>query len=191
MRPSDVGYFGITIIVEGNKSVLNLNNEAGGLRFQRIPPNENRGRVHTSTVTVSVIGDEIKSNPIYDLISDEHFYSEWYSGTGKGGQKRNKSQSCIRLYHLPSGLVESRQGRSRSNNYKDAKNGLLLKLEEAKNSSNHSDKNIIKSSQIGSGMRGDKIRTMRFQNDLVTDHRTGGTITAKKYMNGYMDLLWV
>jgi len=186
-----VGYHEITFQIEGDKSVKNLINEAGGHRIQRNPPTEKRGRVHTSTVTVAVLGDDIKADPRYAMREDKNFYVEWFSGTGKGGQKRNKTQSSCRLYHLPTGLCETRQGRSRINNENDAKDALIKKLDGAGNSEMASEKSKIRKEQVGSGMRGDKIRTIRFQDDMATDHNNGRTITAKKYMRGFMDDLWI
>lgn len=182
-----MGYQEITLEVDGDKSLIQ---EAGGHRLQRVPPTERKGRVHTSTVTVAVLGNDVAANPIYDMRDEKDFYVEWFSGTGKGGQKRNKSQSCCRLYHLPTGLMESRQGRSRDNNFNDAKATLCEQLDLEKNGQVHSENAAIKKDQVGSGMRGDKIRTIRFQDDQATDHRTSKSITAKKYMRGFMDELW-
>lgn len=121
---------------------------------------------------------------------DKDFYIEWFSGTGKGGMKRNKTQSSCRVYHLPTGLMESRQGRSRINNENDAKQALLLKLDSMSKGEQHQIQSATRKNQTGCGMRGDKVRTIRFQNDLITDHRSGKTMQAKKFMRGYMDLLW-
>ena len=188
-RPSDAGHYEITLEVEGKK-LQELDQEAGGLRLQRVSPTEKRGRVHTSTVTVAVMGEESLADPKYDLREDHHFYVEWFSGTGKGGQHRNKHQNSCRLYHLPTNLVESRQGRSRENNLKDAKAALLISLNKAKFGENHSELASMRKEQIGSGMRGDKVRTIRFQDNIITDHRSGRTSTAKKFMSGKIDELW-
>jgi len=172
------------------KSLKNLEQEAGGHRLQRVPPTEKRGRVHTSTVTVAVLGEDVKTDPRYDLLEDHHFYIEWFSGTGKGGQKRNKSQSCCRVYHTPTGLVEARQGRSRTNNYNDAKEALIRALKQAKSGEKHGEVSADRKAQVGSGMRGDKIRTVRFQDDITVDHNRGNSMSTKKYMKGNMDELW-
>lgn len=180
----------IKLEITGNK-LSGLDNEAGGHRIQRIPPTEKRGRVHTSTVTVSVLNPEvINSNNDYKKISDDDFRVEWFSGTGKGGQHRNKKQNSCRLIHIPTGLVESRQGRNRENNLKQAKDSLLTKLEQWDYNAQNAQSSKIVKDQRGSGMRGDKIRTYRFQDDQVIDHNTGKTAKASKVMKGKFDLLW-
>jgi len=78
-----------------------LNNEPGGHRLQRTPPTEKRGRVHTSTVMVAVINESDFAQPNYDDIDPDDFKVEWYSGTGAGGQHRNKHQNSVRLTHIP------------------------------------------------------------------------------------------
>lgn len=185
-----MGYNEIAFQIEGNKTLKNLINEAGGLRLQRVPPTEKRGRVHTSTVTVSVLNSNVKTDERYNQREEKDFYVEWFSGTGKGGQKRNKSQSCCRLYHLPTGLMESRQGRSRENNMADAKAKLLTTLDKMAVNHGASIQSSTRKKQVGSGMRGDKVRTLRFQDDQVVDHRNNKSTTAKKFMKGNMDSLW-
>ena len=147
--------------------------------------------MHTSTVTVSVLNlNIIDDNKDYQKISDEYFKVEWFSGTGKGGQHRNKKKNSCRLIHIPTGLVEIRQGRSRETNLKQAKDSLLTKIQQKQY--NHRSKQSAKiiKNQRGSGMRGDKIRTYRFQDDQVVDHQTGKTARASKVMKGKFNLLW-
>lgn len=124
------------------------------------------------------------------MLEDHHFHVEWFSGTGKGGQHRNKHENCCRLYHLPTGLVETRQGRVRTKNYEEAKMALLKQLEEKKNEERYNIMSQTRSDLVGTGMRGDKVRTIRFQDDTVTDHRTGKKMSAKKFMKGFMNELW-
>lgn len=169
-----------------------MDNESGGHRIQRISPTEKRGRVHTSTVVVSVFNPStIDTNDDYNKISDDDFKVEWFSGTGKGGQKRNKSQSCCRVIHLPTGLSETRQGRSRESNLEDAKTALIDQLQREQYNYQKSQKSDIKNKQTGSGMRADKIRTYRFQDNQVLDHNTSKTAKASKVMKGRIDLLWM
>ena len=154
-------------------------------------PTEKRGRVHTSTVTVSVLDpDSITSNMDYQKVSDEHFRVEWFSGTGKGGMHRNKKQNSCRLIHIPTGIVESRQGRKREDNLRQAKNSLLTLLKNKLYNERRQQSQSIKKTQMGSGMRGDKIRTYRFQDDQVVDHVTGKVAKVSKVMKGRFDLLW-
>jgi peptide chain release factor 1 len=114
----------------------------------------------------------------------------WFSGTGPGGQNRNKVQASCRLKHIPSGIIATAQTRSRSNSYEQAYESLKKRLEENTHMIKQNNlRNMIKS-QVGSGQRGDKIRTIQFQHNVATDHRTGKKITAEEYMQGYMDRLW-
>ena len=185
-----MGFHEISISVDGDKSLKNLTNEAGGHRIQRVPPTERRGRVHTSTVTVAVLNDNIMTDPRYKQREEKDFYVEWFSGSGAGGQHRNKHQNCCRLYHLPTGLVESRQGRKRESNLREAREALNKKLDMAVSGEISATKSQIQKEQVGSGMRGDKIRTIRFQDDVAVDHESNKKITAKRYMRGFMDDLW-
>lgn len=163
----------------------NLNNESGGHRIQRVPPTERKGRVHTSTVTVAIVDPSI---PKFEL-KESDFRVEWFSGTGCGGQNRNKTQNSCRLIHT-SGIVVTAQTRSRINSYNEAMDTMKKKLMENTFMS-HSDKvSIDRKNQVGSGQRGDKIRTYRFQDDIVTDHNTGLTANCTKVMKGGIDLLW-
>lgn len=164
-----------------------LINEAGGHRIQRVPPTERKGRVHTSTVTVAIM-DEVEQTEI--TYNTKDFKIEWYSGTGCGGQFRNKHENSCRLTHLPTGIVATAQTRSRENSLKLAKETLLKRLNNSEEISNKNKSDAVRKTQVGSGMRGDKIRTYQFQNDIVTDHRTGKKVSLEKIMKGNFDLLW-
>lgn len=160
------------------------------MRFQRVPPTEKRGRVHTSTVTIAIISNDIVTNPIYDLKDEVHFRVEWFSGTGKGGQHRNKHMNSCRVYHIPTGLMESRQSRSRTNNFAAAKEALLKTLCNAKNLEQNGGDNIIRKGQVGTGGRDDKIRTYKFQEDTVVDHTTDKKFNLKQIFRGNFDKFW-
>ena len=165
-----------------------LDNEPGGHRIQRVPPTERKGRVHTSTVTVAVIDrdEEIGSS----TIPQDDLKIEWYSGTGAGGQHRNKHQNSCRITHIPSGIVATAQCRSRQNSLDEAMTAIQTRLDtEAKRQYNN---NIAsdRKRQVGSGMRGDKIRTYRFQDDTVQDHVTGCRAKCSAVLKGNIDLLW-
>lgn len=169
------------------KDLSLLNQEAGGLRIQRVPPTEKRGRVHTSTVTVAVLEPNV-TNMLEILDKDLHV--EWYSGSGAGGQHRNKHQNSCRLTHVPTGITTTSQTRSRQNSYENALAALKSHIQDQSTVNNHTKYNQVRQQQLGSGERGDKNRTLQFQNDRVTDHRNGKTITATKFMKGHMNQLW-
>ena len=177
----------VHILVEG-ADLSGLSNEPGGHRIQRVPPTERKGRVHTSTVTVAVI-DRIEGiRP--SSIPETDLRVEWYSGTGAGGQHRNKHQNSCRITHLPTGLIVTSQTRSRQNSYNSAVADLQQRLDnETKRQYNNTIASDRKQ-QVGSGMRGDKIRTYRFQDDVVKDHLTDKTASVKKVLAGNFDLLW-
>lgn len=168
-----------------------LENEAGGHRIQRVPPTERRGRVHTSTVTVAVMSQAARdaASPLLQR-GDGDFRVEWFSGSGAGGQHRNRHLNCARLIHIPSGLKQERQGRSREANYRDAMAALNAMLDERLRSGSKAVEDDVRRQQIGSGMRGDKRRTYRFQDDVVTDHITGRSMRASKAMKGGLMELW-
>ncbi len=166
--------------------MTNLENESGGHRIQRVPPTERKGRVHTSTVTVAVIDPTV----VLKTYKDEDFRIEWYSGTGAGGQHRNKHQNSCRITHLPTGRVATAQCRSRLNSQEEAKSALIAQLDGSHRLETTTILAKERKEQVGSGMRGDKIRTYRFQDDIVKDHITGQTSTVSKVMRGYFDLLW-
>ena len=173
------------ILVEGT-DLSGLYNECGGHRIQRVPPTERKGRVHTSTVTVAIIDPTV----IKTTIPDSELKIEWYSGTGAGGQHRNKHQNSARVTHVPSGIVVTAQCRSRENSLTEAMTTIKLRVDEIKNNKYNKQVAEDRRQQVGSGMRGDKIRTYRFQDDTVKDHVTDKSTSAKKVLGGNFDLLW-
>lgn len=161
-------------------------NESGGHRIQRVPPTERKGRVHTSTVTVAITDP----TEVTAKVADSDLRIEWYSGTGAGGQHRNKHQNSCRITHIPTGTVATAQCRSRQNSLDQALSTIHKTVDEmVKNQYNNSIASDRKQ-QVGSGMRGDKIRTYRFQDDVVKDHVTNKSNSVKKVLGGNFDLLW-
>lgn len=188
--PSSDGFNIIGLEVRG-KGVERLSNEVGGHRVQRVPSSERRGRVHTSTVTVAVMSQApIDAGSPFLRRGDADFRVEWFSGSGSGGQHRNRHLNCARLIHIPTGLKQERQGRSREANYRDAMAALNAMLDERLRSGTKVVEDDVRRQQIGSGMRGDKRRTYRFQDDVVTDHVTGKTMPSSKAMKGAISQLW-
>ena len=174
--------------VTGKNAAVAFCHEAGGHRFQRVPPNEKRGRVHTSTVTVAVLEEpkehEVKIDP-RDL--EEHFTR----GSGAGGQHRNKTDSCVVLTHTPSGItVRVDGGRSQHINRQTALGVLRARLKVAGDERTTKERNATRRRQVGMGARGDKVRTIAIQRDTVHDHGTGKTMKAKQYLRGNLSLLW-
>lgn len=123
-------------------------------------------------------------------IPDSDITIEWFSGTGAGGQYRNKHQNSCRVTHIPTGIVATSQHRSRQNNLTEAKAVLYNRVFAMTNGSHNKAVSSNRKQQVGTGMRGDKIRTYRFQDDRVQDHITGKTTSCDKIMKGYFDLVW-
>jgi peptide chain release factor 1 len=123
-------------------------------------------------------------------ILDSDLIIEWYSGTGAGGQHRNKHQNSCRIKHIPSGIIVKSETRSRNNSLNNAKKELEERYIIMKTNTDLNDLSVKRKQQIGSGMRGDKIRTYRFQDDIVQDHKTNKRSSVSKVLKGNFDLLW-
>ena len=177
----------VEIQVEGI-DLSGLEQECGGHRIQRVPPTERKGRVHTSTVTVAVI-DRIEGiGP--STIPESDLKVEWYSGTGAGGQHRNKHQNSCRITHLSTGIVATAQCRSRQNSYAEAMLAIQSQVDNLTKTAYNKSIAADRKQQVGSGMRGDKIRTYRFQDDRVQDHLTGKHAKCSSVLKGNFELLW-
>jgi peptide chain release factor 1 len=169
-----------------DKYISLLSNEVGGHRFQRIPPTEKRGRVHTSSVIVYIEERE----EIDVEIDHKDLEISWFSGSGAGGQHRNKHQNCCRITHKPSGFMVTGQSyRNRPSNQKEAMKNLEQLLLDQKKEEQESSSSEMRT-RAGTGQRGDKIRTIRFQDDMAKDHRNYKKITASDYMDGKINKLW-
>lgn len=180
----------MAITIEG-EDLRELDKEAGGHRLQRIPPSEKRGRVHTSTVTVAILKDEKKTTSPYLKKQKEDFKTEWYNGTIKaGGQHHQKNATCCRLIHIPTGIVKTSQTRSRDSSLKYAMDAMTKELDTLFETGNKKNTNESRKNQVGSGQRGDKKRTYRFQDDTTIDHTTQKRARTTDVMNGRFDLLW-
>lgn len=143
--------------------------EAGVHRVQRIPTTEKRGRVHTSTATVSVL-PELEDIDLHIAPTDVAF--EAYRSGGHGGQNVNKVSTAVRIKHIPTGIVVTASTeRFQAQNREIAMNLLRAKLWEIEVEKQHSEISSLKSTQVGRGMRSEKIRTYNFPQDRLTDHR--------------------
>jgi peptide chain release factor 1 len=180
------GFSRVEFITSGTGAFNAFASEAGGHRFQRVPPTEKRGRRQTSTVTVAVLEmiDDV------DLkINQSDLEWEFYIGSGPGGQHKQKNETAVRLKHLPSGIVVNCQdSRHRHRNQERALEILRAKLGNKIKCEQAEKENKDRKKQIGSGMRGDKVRTYRFQDDRAIDHRTGKKVKLSKVLNGDLSI---
>lgn len=165
-----------------------MSQEAGGHRWQRVPPTEKRGRVHTSTVTVACLREPSEAEVHLD---PGDLDIKTTRGSGAGGQHRNTTDSAVVVTHKPSGLsVRVESERSQHQNKATALALLRARLLEAKQNRLANQVNGKRKNQVGSGMRGDKRRTIALQRGQVTDHQSGKSIRAKDYLRGQVEDLW-
>ncbi|MBS5369833.1 MAG: peptide chain release factor 1 [Longibaculum muris] len=168
------GYSLISFMVKGEGVYSKLKFESGSHRVQRVPKTETQGRVHTSTATVLVMPEaeevDFELNP-GDLRIDT------YRASGAGGQHINKTDSAVRITHIPTGTVTTSQdGRSQHDNKDKAMRAMRTKLYEMKLREQEEAIGSERRNKIGSGDRSEKIRTYNYPQNRVTDHRIGLTI---------------
>ncbi len=155
--------------IEGEGAFETFKYEAGVHRVQRTPETEKRGRIHTSTATVSVL-PELEDIDLH--VNPEDVTFEAFRAGGHGGQNVNKVSTAVRLIHKPSGIVVTCQTqRFQAQNRELAMEMLRAKLWEMEVEKQHGELSSIKSTQVGRGMRAEKIRTYNFPQDRLTDHR--------------------
>jgi len=155
----------IVLSVSGNGAADRFRPESGGHRWQRVPPNERSGKVHSSTVTVAVM--PVPKN-VSVVVRDSDCEIQTCRGSGPGGQKRNKTETAVQIRHKPSGLmVRCDQERSQQQNKATAIAILAAKLNAAAGSSAKSSERDMRRQQVGSGERSDKVRTIQEKNGVV------------------------
>lgn len=148
-----------------------LKYESGVHRVQRVPKTEKKGRIHTSTVTVSIL-PELQDIDLH--ISPDDISFEAFRSGGHGGQNVNKVSTAVRLVHIPSGLVVTSQAeRSQIQNREIAMTLLRARLWEREVEKQQKEYASLKATQVGRGMRSEKIKTYNFPQDRLTDHRLG------------------
>ncbi len=158
--------------------------------MQRIPPTEKRGRTHTSTITIAVLDPSTTGNASYEKREPDDFEVQWFQSLGAGGQNANKHHNCARVIHKPTGLRQESKGKSRESNLRQAKEAIVRILDEKLRSERAGKLADTRKTQMGSGMRGDKVRTIRFQDNIAKDHQSGRQCPAERLMDGNFDLLW-
>ena len=181
-----VGYDYIFFTIKGKDVYSKFKFESGVHRVQRVPATETKGRVHTSTITVAVLPEidaiEFSINPA-DLRIDT------YRASGAGGQHVNRTESAVRITHLPTNIVVAcQEGRSQIENRETAMNLLRAKLWQKYNDEQQQKISNLRKSQVGSGDRSEKIRTYNYPQNRVTDHRISLTLNKLDFvMLGNLD----
>lgn len=175
------------IAISAERLPEGFRHETGMQRVQRVPVTERGGRVHTSTVSVAILDE----NRTTTRLEDRDLARRWHSGTGAGGQHRNKTQNCLELTHVPTGISVSANGRSRKDNEREALRLLEIRLAEGERSSHRARMDDDRRAQAGSGSRsGERIRTWRFQEGMVIDHRTGRSVPVKTIRRKGIESIW-
>ncbi len=176
----------ISFLVSGEGAYSRLKYESGVHRVQRVPETESQGRVHTSTVTVAVLPEtddvELEINPTELKI-------DVFRASGAGGQHINKTESAVRITHIPTGVVvECQDERSQHKNKDKAMKILRSRLYDALLQEQNDKIASERKSQVGTGNRSERIRTYNFPESRLTDHRIGLTIYRLEYiLNGNLD----
>ena len=182
------GFKEISFMINGDGAFSRFKFESGVHRVQRIPVTESNGKIQTSTVTVAVLPEaeevEIRINPA-DLQIDT------FRSSGAGGQHINKTESAIRITHLPTGLVvECQDERSQYKNKDKAMKVLRSRLKQMETQRQQASLSDQRKAQVGTGDRSEKIRTYNFPQNRVTDHRIGLTLyKLDSILNGALDEL--
>lgn len=176
----------VSFMIKGKGAYSRLKYESGVHRVQRVPETEASGRIHTSTVTVAVLPEV---DDVEVEIRTEDLKIDTYRASGAGGQHVNKTESAIRITHMPTGFVVSCQTeRSQLQNRESAMKMLRSKLYEYMQEKQNSELAKERKIQVGSGDRSEKIRTYNYPQSRVTDHRINLTIyQLESFMNGNMD----
>ncbi len=174
--PSELGgYKEVVVRIEGGGVYGCLKFESGGHRVQRVPVTETQGRIHTSACTVAVLAEPDEAEAI--KINPSDLRIDTFRASGAGGQHINKTDSAVRITHLPTGIVaECQDGRSQHSNKAQALRVLTARIQEKDRSERAAKDAAERKSLIGSGDRSDRIRTYNFPQGRFTDHRINLTL---------------
>lgn len=186
--PSDLGgYKELVLRVEGDHVYGQLKFESGGHRVQRVPETESQGRIHTSACTVAVMPEPDEQAEV--TINPAELRIDTFRASGAGGQHVNKTDSAIRITHLPTGIVaECQDDRSQHRNKAKAMAVLLARLRDKERGEREAKEAATRKSLVGSGDRSDRIRTYNFPQGRLTDHRINLTLyKLGAIMDGELD----
>lgn len=178
----------VVFVVDGDGAYSRLKYESGVHRVQRVPTTESSGRIHTSTVTVAVLPE---AEEVDIDVNQGDLKIDTYCASGAGGQHVNKTESAVRITHLPTGVVVTCQDeKSQLKNRDKAMRVLRAKLLELEQEKQRSEVAQERKSQVGTGDRSERIRTYNFPQGRVTDHRIGLTLHKLDFvLNGDIDEL--
>jgi peptide chain release factor 1 len=182
------GYKEVIASISGEKVYSILKYESGVHRVQRVPKTEAQGRVHTSTITVAIIPEAEETEIKIDA---KDLRIDVMRSGGAGGQSVNKTESAVRITHLPTNtVVFCQEGKSQHSNKDQAMKVLYSRLKQAEDEKARKEASDARLSQIGTGDRSERIRTYNFPQSRITDHRIGLTIhNLTDVMNGNLDPL--
>ena len=186
----ELGGFKEAIIkINGLGAYSRLKFESGGHRVQRVPVTESQGRIHTSACTVAVMPEADELNDI--VLNPADLRIDTFRASCAGGQHINKTDSAIRITHLPTGMVvECQDDRSQHKNKAQAMSVLAARLNEMQRQEKHAKEAAERKSLIGSGDRSERIRTYNYPQGRVTDHRINLTLHKLDFiMDGDLDEL--
>jgi peptide chain release factor 1 len=183
------GYKELVVRVEGERVYERLKFESGGHRVQRVPETEAQGRIHTSACTVAVMPEPDEASEV--VINPAELRIDTFRASGAGGQHVNKTDSAIRITHLPTGIVaECQDDRSQHRNRAKAMAVLIARLRDKETSERAAKEAATRKGLVGSGDRSDRIRTYNFPQGRVTDHRINLTLyRLQAVMDGDLDEL--
>ena len=172
--------------ITGRGVFARLKFESGVHRVQRVPATENQGRIHTSTVTVAVLPE---AEEVDVQVDESDLRIDVYRASGAGGQHVNKTESAVRITHLPSGIVVAMQEeKSQHKNRAKAMKILRARLYEVQRAAAHASRAADRKSQVGTGDRSERIRTYNFPQGRVSDHRINLTLyKIDRVMQGELD----